>query len=82
MPDISLLLYVYNTGCKQLSVRGKGHIRIPDIITTLGRACKKALEHDNSGGLAIILALAQFAFEHLHASVGHSYANWFQVGSA
>ncbi|KAG2200303.1 hypothetical protein INT47_000296 [Mucor saturninus] len=77
-PDISLLLHVYNSGCKQLSVRGEDHIRIPDIITTLTHACKKSLEQENSGGLAVILTFAQFAFEHMHVSVGYNYANWFQ----
>lgn len=60
-------------------MQGKDIIRIPDIIITLSDACKKSLEQDNSGGLAVILTFAQFAFEHMHDSVGYNYANWFQV---
>jgi hypothetical protein len=55
-------------------------VRISDIIETLNQAVIKSLERDDSSGeLAVILTLAQFALEHLHVTLGFTYARWFDV---
>ncbi|KAI9483388.1 MAG: hypothetical protein EXX96DRAFT_558026 [Benjaminiella poitrasii] len=80
--DISLLLYIYHSGCQQLVMSGNDVTRISDIIRTLNEGVVKSLEEGASEGgqeLAIILALAQFTLEHMHATIGYTYANWFDT---
>ncbi|KAG2237817.1 hypothetical protein INT48_002118 [Thamnidium elegans] len=76
--DISLLLYIYNIGCKQLSLDGKDVTQINDIIEILNSASTKSLEQDSSGALAAILTFAQFTFEQMHEAIGYTYPSWFQ----
>lgn len=54
-------------------------LRISDIIETLNEAVIKSLGRDDVGEIAVILTLAQFALEHMHASIGYTYAHWFDV---
>jgi hypothetical protein len=60
-------------------VDGRDVVRISDIIETLNEAAIHSLERDDSGELAVIVTLAQFALEHMHATVGYTYAHWFDV---
>jgi len=79
--DVSLLLYLYFTACKDLNASGEDVLRIFDIIEAVNTAVKQSLERDESSELGVILALTQIALEHMHTSVGYTYASWFEVHS-
>jgi hypothetical protein len=77
--DISILFYSYFTACKDLTASGLDVLRIFDIIEAINTAIKQSLERDESSELSVILALAQIALEHMHTSIGYTYASWFEV---
>lgn len=77
--DISILFYSYFTACKDLTASGLDVLRIFDIVEAINNAVKRSLERDESSELGVILALAQIALEHMHTSVGYTYASWFEV---
>ncbi|KAL7314481.1 hypothetical protein PS15m_006045 [Mucor circinelloides] len=77
--DMSLLLYLYFTACKDLNASGEDVLRIFDIIEAVNTAVKQSLERDESSELGVILALTQIALEHMHTSVGYTYASWFEA---
>lgn len=75
------LLHVYDIGCQKLKREGTDVLRIFDIIDVLNNAVMKALEKDidTDNELPFLLTLAQITLEHLHSSIGYTYAKWFQV---
>lgn len=77
--DMSVLLYSYFTACKDLNASGGDVLRIFDIIEAVNTAVRQSLERDESSELGVILTLTQIALEHMHASVGYTYASWFEV---
>lgn len=58
---------------------GNDVLHIFDIIGSINNAVKQSLERDESSELSVVLALAQIALEHMHSSVGYTYASWFEV---
>ncbi|KAI8643149.1 hypothetical protein BD408DRAFT_158878 [Parasitella parasitica] len=76
--DISVLLYSYFTACKDINTTEEGVLHIFDIIGAINNAVKQSLERDDQNDLCTILAIAQIALEHMHTSVGYTYASWFE----
>ncbi|GAN01546.1 hypothetical protein MAM1_0009c00979 [Mucor ambiguus] len=77
--DMSVLLYSYFTGCKDLNASGGDVLRIFDIIEAVNTAVRQSLERDESNELGVVLTLTQIALEHMHTSVGYTYASWFEA---
>lgn len=77
--DMSVLLYSYFTACQDLNASGGDVLRIFDIIEAVNKAVRQSLERDESSELGVILTLTQIALEHMHMSVGYTYAGWFEV---
>ncbi len=75
------MIHVFDIASKQLCLEGKDVIKISDIIATLNDGVIKTLESDHPEGLAIILTFAQSAFEHMHSTVGYTYASWFEAST-
>lgn len=79
--DMSVLLYSYFVACKDLNASGGDVLRIFDIIEAVNTAVRRSLERDEFSELGVVLALTQIALEHMHTSVGYTYASWFEVRS-
>ncbi|CAO3609263.1 unnamed protein product [Mucor fragilis] len=77
--DMSVLLYSYFVACKDLNASGGDVLRIFDIIEAVNTAVRRSLERDEFSELGVVLALTQIALEHMHTSVGYTYASWFEA---
>ncbi|CEP14355.1 hypothetical protein [Parasitella parasitica] len=65
-------------GDENLRIRGDDVLHIFDIIGAINNAAKQSLQKDDPYDMCVILTLAQITLEHMHASVGYTYASWFE----
>lgn len=79
IPDVTVLLYIYCSGCRKLVADDKDALRIFDIMDSITQAILRLLEegHDSFGGLAILLAFAQFTLHYIRIDL--TYPTWFEV---
>ncbi|KAI8874982.1 hypothetical protein K501DRAFT_289557 [Backusella circina FSU 941] len=78
-PDFYLLLAIYGSGCQALVKRGQEVVRIMDILDSLNKAITASLEGSATLiTLPFIMILTQLTLEYMHASVGLTYAAWFE----
>lgn len=77
IPDITVLFYIYSSGCKKLVAEDKDTLRIFDIMDSITKAILVLLDESTDfGGLGILLAFAQLTLHHIQTDL--SYPTWFE----